>query len=94
MLFRPKFALMILAVILDALGIMLVVDLFMGGGDSGVDEDNSTVDRNTAHDVGPAAMHREVEDARADTVTPGAESPHLVGATRCTFGQTAGTQSG
>ena len=71
MQFRPKFALMILAVIFAALCIMLVVALFMGGGDSGVDEDNSNVDSNTAHVVGvdhssvgswPDALGREDVD--------------------------------
>ena len=94
MLFRPKFALMILAVIFDALGIMLVVDLFMGGGDSGVDEDNSTVDRNTAHDVGPAATHREVEDARADTSYSGRREPPLGWSDPLHLRTDSGTQSG
>ena len=52
MQFRPRFALIVLAVIFVALGIMLVVAVFMGGGDSVVDEDNSEVDSNSARVVG------------------------------------------
>ena len=52
MQFTPRFALIILAVIFAALGIMLVVALSLDGGDNVVDEDNSDVESNTARVVG------------------------------------------